>query len=273
MAEYTVTCQNCGKTFNRVRSATMGAPKFCSRACYIEHKKAGGHQERVCANCGKTFTIKSKNANHGRGKFCSVECYQEYRRKTAATADNPHFRGEQRVCQGCGKTFLRSASAIANGYGSYCSMECRKKERIELTCEFCGAKFYKLPCQVAPEGYGRFCSQSCRSKYTVRQFYTMSPTSIERLLMDAFAARGLEPACQYPMLNYVLDFAFPEYQLAVEADGVYWHSLPQMIAKDARKDAALSAEGWTVLHFTGNEIRASASACIDQVAACLAVSV
>lgn len=34
--------------------------------------------------------------------------------------------------------------------------------------------------------------------------------------------------------------------LAVELDGEYWHSLPDMVEKDQRKDAALTARGWDV---------------------------
>jgi very-short-patch-repair endonuclease len=93
----------------------------------------------------------------------------------------------------------------------------------------------------------------------------MSPTSIERALSAEFEKRNLSPVVQFAILNYVVDFAFPERSLAIEADGTYWHGLALMIAKDARKDADLSAAGWTVLHFTETEINASAHDCVDRI--------
>lgn len=55
-------CLNCGKLFERVKSAIQER-NFCSRACYVEHGA------KKCACCGKEF--------HGGGKrrkFCSREC-------------------------------------------------------------------------------------------------------------------------------------------------------------------------------------------------------
>jgi len=65
--------------------------------------------------------------------------------------------------------------------------------------------------------------------------------------------------------GWVIDFAFPAHKLIVEADGIYWHSLPNVQAKDARKDADLTQRGWTILRFTGDDIRASACACVDKI--------
>ena len=46
--------------------------------------------------------------------------------------------------------------------------------------------------------------------------------------------------------RWSIDLALPQLALAIELDGEYWHSLPNMVAKDIRKDAYLRSRGWTV---------------------------
>jgi len=48
---------------------------------------------------------------------------------------------------------------------------------------------------------------------------------------------------------YLLDFAFPDLGLAIEADGAAWHQEVTKKAKDAGRDNTLAQVGWTVLRF------------------------
>ncbi len=57
-----------------------------------------------------------------------------------------------------------------------------------------------------------------------------------------------------PGKAYVLDGAFPDIKLAVEADGEIWHNNPNKIQSDKDRDISLSRQGWTVLRFTDKEI-------------------
>ena len=50
------------------------------------------------------------------------------------------------------------------------------------------------------------------------------------------------------------DFAYPQWQLAIEVDGNIAHALPQQRAKDHRRDREAIALGWTVLRFTREEV-------------------
>jgi very-short-patch-repair endonuclease len=51
----------------------------------------------------------------------------------------------------------------------------------------------------------------------------------------------------WPLLNkYFVDFAISSLKLAIEVDGGY-HSTPEQQAKDAVKDANISAAGWIIL--------------------------
>lgn len=52
-----------------------------------------------------------------------------------------------------------------------------------------------------------------------------------------------------------LDFAWPEYRVAVEYDGIDWHSGPDAVRNDARRRAALLDIGWTVLVIVFDDVR------------------
>ena len=38
----------------------------------------------------------------------------------------------------------------------------KRRERVTITCGFCGSQFQRLPCQLTL-GYGKFCSTKCRN--------------------------------------------------------------------------------------------------------------
>jgi len=97
--------------------------------------------------------------------------------------------------------------------------------------------------------------------------FRRKPSSIEQLLIDSLDAKNINYEFQYPFINCVLDFAFPAHKLAVEADGTYWHSLDNVKEKDKRKDKKLIENGWTILHFTEDEIHASPSVCVEKIVA------
>jgi very-short-patch-repair endonuclease len=96
---------------------------------------------------------------------------------------------------------------------------------------------------------------------------TFPLTDIEIILCDEFKRRHLEFIMHLSMWGrWVPDFAFEGALLIVQADG-YFHSWPKIAARDALFNERAAAEGWTVLHFSSKEIKASAAACGRAVAA------
>ena len=86
-------------------------------------------------------------------------------------------------------------------------------------------------------------------------------TPIEHRLYEAMRADGLSPQVQFGVGRFRVDFAFPDVQLAVEADGREWHDQ----VRDRRRDLRLEADGWQVVRFTGSEINRDAAACARAV--------
>jgi very-short-patch-repair endonuclease len=138
------------------------------------------------------------------------------------------------------------------------------ENKIICICKLCGAEFESYPSWVA-RGESRFCSHSCAAIYRNHVKGIQSPTSIERLLIDELNRRNVAYVFQYPFKRAVMDFAFPDARLCVEADGIYWHSLPNVQEKDAMRDQLFHNHGWIAIHFTGDEIRESAERCVDVI--------
>jgi hypothetical protein len=52
-----------------------------------------------------------------------------------------------------------------------------------------------------------------------------------------------------------VDFAWPEQRVAVEYDGVDWHSDPDAMKRDRRRRAALEAVGWVIISIVFEDVR------------------
>jgi len=71
---------------------------------------------------------------------------------------------------------------------------------------------------------------------------------------------------QYDIDNkYRLDFAFPEFQIAVELDGHDYHKTKDQRTSDSQRDRYLLSKGWVTIRFTGTEIYHNTSGCVDEL--------
>lgn len=81
-------------------------------------------------------------------------------------------------------------------------------------------------------------------------------TRLLRLLSDA----GLPPPVRQDQIRdrgrliAIVDFAYPDIRLAIEADGYRWHSSRARWEHDLARRNALTSCGWRVLHVTWREL-------------------
>ncbi len=80
------------------------------------------------------------------------------------------------------------------------------------------------------------------------------------------------PALQYEVVDlqgrlWRLDFAWPEYHVAAEYDGVDWHSGPEAFVRDRRRSAALQELGWAIVPIVAEDVRYRPRELVDRLEA------
>jgi very-short-patch-repair endonuclease len=92
-------------------------------------------------------------------------------------------------------------------------------------------------------------------------------TRAETLLWRYIKANRIEDAGfrrQVPFRNYVADFICFSANLVVELDGES-HDFAERQAKDARRDAFFSAEGFQVLRFTNEQVMSNLEGVVEAI--------
>jgi len=78
---------------------------------------------------------------------------------------------------------------------------------------------------------------------------------------------GATVQTQVPLGPYRLDMlvTVAGRHLAVESDGMAWHSSPAAIERDKKRDRFCVTQGYAVMRFTGSEIRRDPRGCAAQI--------
>jgi very-short-patch-repair endonuclease len=90
-------------------------------------------------------------------------------------------------------------------------------------------------------------------------------SALQRLLFARAWARGLRLVCQYPVLNFRLDFAVPSARVAAEVVG-WLGPRPDRTARWEREQD-LGSESWRVLYFSGEQVHREAERCVERIEA------
>ena len=93
----------------------------------------------------------------------------------------------------------------------------------------------------------------------------------ERFLTLCRRHRLPQPDVNVPLLDYVVDFLWPETGLVVELDGRATHGTRRAFQADRDRDGRLSVEGYRVLRFTWWDVTRRPAVVADRVRRMLAV--
>lgn len=92
--------------------------------------------------------------------------------------------------------------------------------------------------------------------------WNRSDTSIERAVAAVLDELGQPYEAQKRIASWTADFYLPRLSLVLECDGDYWHSRPEIVASDRRKDEGLRARGFIVGRLTETAINQDARGCV-----------
>jgi very-short-patch-repair endonuclease len=77
---------------------------------------------------------------------------------------------------------------------------------------------------------------------------------------------GLKFRRQFPIMDYVADFACVEVRLLIEIDGIA-HDMADRPERDERRDRILNDRGWRIMRITAGEVFKDVTAVAQSIAA------
>ena len=92
------------------------------------------------------------------------------------------------------------------------------------------------------------------------------PTYPEQRFWKVLRKTDLHFRRQAPFGPYIVDFVCHEYRLIVELDGGI-HNLPDVAARDAVRDAWLTARGYRAMRFTNEAVAADIDGVVQMILA------
>lgn len=187
-------------------------------------------------------------------------------------------RAKERACLQCGQNCSRTGLGVkycsracfyASRKGDFPNRKTRDRTGAELSCSRCGKQFYRKNSHI--QATENFCSRKCSNIYHLDQFSVRGqarPSSLEVILYQELDRLGIEYRAQAPIAGFVVDALLPETATAIEVDGAYWHSLPENIERDRRKDAGLRERGLRVVRISEAAARKNIKAALREAAIC-----
>lgn len=177
------------------------------------------------------------------------------------------------TCEVCavGYEVIRARASSARACSHACANELRRRlsgethphyrARTSIACEQCGETFDVKPCHA--DGSKRFCSRRCVGSWVTTNQPRVS--SIEVATAQHLDSRGIVYRQQVPLVGFVADFVVGS--TVIEVDGSYWHSLPVVVERDRRKDAAYASAGFDVIRLPEEAVRAGDFTSIERLSA------
>lgn len=103
----------------------------------------------------------------------------------------------------------------------------------------------------------------------------LTGSAFERRLLRLIRRSGLPlPVCQHPVRNEsitaFIDFAYPEFGIAIEADGYRWHDGRRAFEKDRVRTSELGNWGWRVLQVTWLQLKYNPEGVVQRIRRALA---
>ena len=160
------------------------------------------------------------------------------------------------ACGWCKTLFSVPPSAIRAAV-MCCSLSCAalnswrtRTRRITKLCAHCGQPISVKPSLAQRR---RFCSRSCLGAWTVR--HQSRPTKGESRLGAALARCGILFNYQHPLGRFLIDFVIGH--LAIEIDGERWHRIPENVARDIAKAAAVADAGLVLVRIDATRVESA----------------
>lgn len=103
-----------------------------------------------------------------------------------------------------------------------------------------------------------------------KQLVNQKNTPIEKIFYDYSKEYWIHHSLLVPQFqlitkpHYVIDFALPNWKIAIELDGHKTHKTKEQTTYDLQRQRNLLLHGWFVIRFSGSEIYTNISKCFSE---------
>lgn len=234
-----------------------------------------------CKICGKEKYVKRKYLIKGFGKYCSSKCYGKD--KKGMSSNNPNKgNGDYIECslKGCDIKKYFPLNLVKLSTKKYCSKEHKVASFIgriprnkgkhfperqgKNSYQWKGGKPNCKKCGKILSTYKSILCSRCQNTSLemkqkllaerLKQQINKSYTRIEKILYEYLESKMIIFEKQKVIEFYTVDAYVPKLNLVIEADGEYWHSLPETIWRDKAKNTYLKKYGYQLIRLTENEL-------------------
>lgn len=184
---------------------------FCSNKCQALARREDSFEYRECPICHSLFYVSKKSSKH----FCSCSCQNEWQKENSGFK-NPKFQGKFLECESCGKGFLAGKYKVHEHKHHFCSVECRRA-------------WYANVWSQAPEWKKESRKRAVDILSKNKAATQTKPQIAMNNLLDEM---GIPYRNEEPFTYYSIDNYLPDYGIAIEVMGDYWHSSPSKYSRD-----------------------------------------
>lgn len=201
-----VQCEYCGKTVYKTLSQYKKRKQhFCSNKCQSLLKREITFEHRPCEVCGEDMYLSKKSAK----RFCSTGCQRTWQLGNTGFK-NKRFQGGYVKCENCGKIFLLGKYRLELNTHHFCSTACRQVWYANVWSQ---SDEWKLESRE-------------RAVNLLKNNPIVTQTRPQLVTNSMLDSLGVTYHNEESYTYYSIDNYLPEFDLAIEVMGDYWHSSP-----------------------------------------------
>jgi very-short-patch-repair endonuclease len=256
-------CENCGKEFSKLKKESWvywESKKFCSHPCYA-YSLIGQKNPKI----SETFKNLWNNDPTFQQKMMNRPLHSDETKRKIREA----FKGRKLTNEHRQKISNAVKGVNHPLYGKKMNPEsirkmADKKRGVPLSEETKRKISERFKGRKLSESTKRKLSKITKEKWAndpefVQKVLTglsgsKNGTSIERKVAAILVELGVEFVFQKVISRCIVDFYIPAQKKIIEADGDYWHNLPEVKKRDRLRDFFLKDRGFTILRLTESEI-------------------
>lgn len=202
-----IKCDNCGKEIYRTQYQFNKAVRhYCCTKCQKEYEHNLTYEDRKCEICGNIFHTKKISTQ----RFCSNECQHKWQR-TRVGELNPRYKRYVHHCDWCGKEVLLLECETKLFDHHFCGNECR-------------VEWYNNVCTQTKEWSDE--SRKRVIKMRANNQMPLTNTKPQQIINKILQRNNIIYRTEEPFIYYSIDNYLPDYNLAIEVMGDFWHSSP-----------------------------------------------